>query len=505
MNQKLGSIILAACGLMFALLLGRIVGEGNYKIVLLLIAAIAGLSLAFLSSGLFWVITTASSTLAGTFPILGGSFTPFQLLMTLGVVKFLIEEITFKHTRIRRGPVLDRILIAGFMGVLILHAFHDRFGMRFLGSQVWGGRNYVNIFVGLAAYFVILSIPFEMRAWRKLPYFVLAVVTFDLLVALITTVFPSSIYTIYPFYSAVSRTGIEELITGNAGGTARLGSVGNFGITLVTLVLASTSLRGIIQKPGRSLVIVIAFAFTLLSSFRSSVFNALAVTAVAGLRDLKAGVLLLLPFIAIFLFGLSFINSDVARLPKGVQRSLSFLPGTWDTGMALDAEDSNEWRAEIWKIWREDFFPLHPWLGRGFGFPSEWAQQPVFLSRSAVNQGAVAVGNIHNGLFSAVDTFGLMGTLFFVIWNACLFIRVIRVPFNSRSSESFVLWFVGLGLASSIICYWIGAQTVGPFLMQEFVAASLFIRLREIFAEEKTPGPKPPTPAHPSTLRPETV
>ena len=82
--------------------------------------------------------------------------------------------------------------------------------------------------------------------------------------------------------------------------------------------------------------------------------------------------------------------------------------------MALDAEDSNEWRAAIWKIWREDFCPLNQWLGRGFGFPIQWAQQPVFLSRSAENQGAVAVGNIHNGLFLAVDTFGLIGTLFFV-------------------------------------------------------------------------------------------
>ena len=41
--------------------------------------------------------------------------------------------------------------------------------------------------------------------------------------------------------------------------------------------------------------------------------------------------------------------------------------------------------------------------------------------------------------------------------------------------------------------------------MQEFVAASLFIRLREIFAEEKTPGRKGTAPAHPSILRPEVV
>ena len=89
MNQKLPTIVVGACGLVLAIFLGQIVGGGDYKIVLLLAAVVVGLSLAFLPGGLFWVITTASSTLAGTFPILGGSFTPFQLLMTLGVVKFL--------------------------------------------------------------------------------------------------------------------------------------------------------------------------------------------------------------------------------------------------------------------------------------------------------------------------------------------------------------------------------------------------------------------------------
>ena len=149
--------------------MGRIAGEGNYKIVLLLICS---------NCGPFTGISYLERTVLGNHNYLlkphryrsnpqRVRFTAFQLLMTLGVVKFLIEEITFKHTRIKRGPVFDRILIAGFMGVLILHAFHDRFGMRFPGSQVWGGRNYVNIFVGLAAYFVILSIPFDIRAWRK--------------------------------------------------------------------------------------------------------------------------------------------------------------------------------------------------------------------------------------------------------------------------------------------------------------------------------------------------
>src|SRR2546426_316123 len=82
----------------------------------------------------------------------------------------------------------------------------------FLGSSVWGGRNYVNVYVGLAAFFVVQSIPMQPKVWARLPYMVLAVTTFDLIIAIITTIFPSSIYKIYPFYSAVSVAGIEEIL-----------------------------------------------------------------------------------------------------------------------------------------------------------------------------------------------------------------------------------------------------------------------------------------------------
>ena len=33
------------------------------------------------------------------------------------------------------------------------------------------------------------------------------------------------------------------------------------------------------------------------------------------------------------------------------------MPGKWDTNMALDATDSNEFRARVWTIWRRDYFP----------------------------------------------------------------------------------------------------------------------------------------------------
>jgi hypothetical protein len=480
LNQKVKVWAVVVGGLLLAIFLGNQIGSENYAdLILGAVIVIAG-CIGLFSGRFFWVLTIASSSLAGTFPILGGSFTPFQILMAMGVAKFLIEDIVLKRTRLNVGNRFDALLITGFMGVLTWHGLHDRFGMKFLGSSVWGGRNYINVYVGLAAFFVIQSIPMSPRLWAKLPYVILGVSGFDLMITVITTIFPNSIYKIYPFYSAVSRTGIEEIVTGGPSDTTRLGSVGNFGTLLITLILAKISLRQILHLSNlpRLVMGMVGFLAVLFSSFRSSVVSTLTVIFVAGIRDLKFGVLALLPFLAIILFALSVVNSEFVTLPKQFQRSLSFVPGKWDVDTAQDATSSNDFRTRIWTIWTREYFPKHPIFGRGFGFQSTWAEQSVYRNDPYADVQMVETGNIHNGFFSTVDCFGIVGTVFFVIWNLRLLARTFQVSFQKNDPAGLALRFVALSLATSIIFYWISALSVGTFLPSEFAAAAVFLRLQ---------------------------
>jgi hypothetical protein len=481
LNQKVKVWGVVVGGLLLAIFLGNQIGSENYGELILGAVVIIVASIGLFMGRFFWVLTIASASLAGTFPILGGSFTPFQVLMGMGVAKFLIEDIVLKRTKLNVGTRFDALLIAGFMGVLTWHGVHDRFGMKFLGSSVWGGRNYINVYVGLAAFFVIQSIPMSPKLWTKLPYVVLGISAFDLMISVITTIFPASIYAIYPFYSAVSRTGIEEIVTGGPSDTTRLGSVGNFGTLLITLILAKISLRQILHLSNfpRLIMGMVGFLAVLFSSFRSAVINTLTVIFVAGIRDLKFGVLALLPFLAIILFGLSVINSEFVTLPRQFQRSLSFVPGNWDVDTAQDATSSNDFRARIWTIWTREYFPKHPILGRGFGFQSTWAEQSVYRNDPYADVQMVETGNIHNGFFSTVDCFGIVGTIFFVIWNFRLLVRAFGVSFQKNDPTGLTLRFLALSLATSIIFYWIGALSVGTFLPSEFAAAAVFLRLQQ--------------------------
>src|SRR5262249_8154443 len=83
-----------------------------------------------------------------------------------------------------------------------------------------------------------------------------------------------------------------------------------------------------------------------------------------------------------------------------------------------------------------------------------------------------------NGFLASLDSMGIVGTLFFVIWNLRLLVRTLQVPFRKDDPSGMVFRFIALYLAVSIISYWIGAQDVGSFLSHELVLAGVFLRLQ---------------------------
>lgn len=481
--HKLKAFFLAAAGLLVATLLAWNIGSQNYKPLLLGAVVVVVACVALFSGRFFWVLTIASSFLSGTFPILGGAFTPFQILIAIGVVKFLIGDVVLKRTRLKVGNRFDALMIAGFMGILTWHGVHDRFGMRFLGSTVWGGHNYVNVYVGLVAFFVVQSIPINPKIWAKLPYVVLAVTSFDLIIAVITTISPASIYAIYPFYSAVSSTSLEEIVTGSTlDVTGRIGTFGSFGLVLIMWCLASMRVTQILHPKNffRVVGLAVGFASTLFSGFRSAVINGLIGFFTAGIRDLKWAVLFLVPIFGVLLFMLSAVNSQVFHLPKQMQRGLAFLPGDWDADMAHDAAGSNEFRRRLWTLWTQSYFPEQPWFGRGFGFRSEWAKASASTYKKAVDyRQMVETGSIHNGLFAALDAFGIIGTVFFIMWNLRILLSTFQVSFGKHEASGTALRFLALYLAVWILSYWFGAQTIGLFLPLQFALVGVFLRLQQ--------------------------
>lgn len=479
-GEKSKALLVGFFGLIVALTAGLYIGSSDFKPLIYVVLAAIGLFIWFGTGQWFWPIAIASSYLGGTFPILGGSFTPFQILMAIGVAKFLVEDVILRRKSFAKVDRPLLLTMLGFMIIITAHGIHDRFGMRYLGSQVWGGRNYVNVYVGLLAFFIIQSVSVHSRLWNKLPYIVLAVTGFDLFIAAITTIAPSLIFKIYPFYSAVGVGGITDLTTGQQDITGRIGSFGNFGNILVAIVLCTIPIWRVLtlNNLSRAAMFILGSLSVLYSGFRTAVIAFLLALLSAGYRDLRMRVLLLFPLIAAVLFGLSAINSTVVHLPKQIQRGLSFVPGDWDQDQLLDTQASNDFRATIWTLWWKEYFPKQPLFGRGFGFRSEWAEGDASANRDDFYQMMVETGNIHNGLFAAIDAVGLVGTIFFIVWTVMLLWRALHVSFAGSNPAGFAHRFIALQLAVAVLSFWFGAVTLGTFLPGFFASAGLFLRLK---------------------------
>src|ERR1700731_2692367 len=110
--QHFRTLLLWLAGFLLAAFLGSQIGSENYMPMLFGVAITVLACFALFSGRFFWVVAIASSFLGGTFPILRGSFTPFQILMAIGILKFLIEDIVLRRVRINQGNRLDLFLIA---------------------------------------------------------------------------------------------------------------------------------------------------------------------------------------------------------------------------------------------------------------------------------------------------------------------------------------------------------------------------------------------------------
>ena len=184
-------------------------------------------------------------------------------------------------------------------------------------------------------------------------------------------------------------------------------------------------------------LIILSFALAAFSGFRSAI-SLVGITYLIGICY-RGGFIQVFISCMLGILGLAllaFINL-ASPLPPNIQRTLSFLPGTWEQRYHTDAEGSTEWRVEMWQeALGSDRWIHNKLLGDGLGFT---AQQLLFQRLLADGQGArtglsgfdldreavLASGAYHSVFVSSVRTVGYVG---FVIY----FIAIIRVAVHAH-------------------------------------------------------------------------
>jgi hypothetical protein len=327
-------------------------------------------------------------------------------------------------------------------------------GLRSLGSEVYGGRKYIWLIIGILSYFAVTArrIPPERANWY-VGLFILGGLT-----SFIGDLYPITppplhfIFWIFP--PASSELGSFSV------GTTRLGGVAGAAATFAFWLVARYGLRGIFLsgKTWRPVLFAAATLMIFLGGFRIKI---LAYCFVLGLLFVMEGLHRTRALLVILLggiLGMVLIFPLAPHLPYTAQRILSVLPVDISPEARDSAESSTEWRINMWKAVLPQV-PRYLLVGKGYAITMEdfeiMGRDSAFHSVDASQQGLALSGDYHNGPLSVIIPFGIWGVIVF-LWVVIAGMRVMYC--NYRHGDA-------------------SLRTVNAY----FLAFSLYIFLRFLF------------------------
>ena len=161
-----------------------------------------------------------------------------------------------------------------------------------------------------------------------------------------------------------------------------------------------------------------------LSGFRNAFVLGVLSTYISTLFREKIEGFFKISFIMIFIVLSGIVISFTSvKLPLTFQRTLSFLPGNWDSVAVQDADDSTQWRIEMWQLaLSSDKYIHNKILGDGFGYlRSDYEREmdivtgKAQLSQLDAKQEIFLLdGDYHSGPVGSIRFVGIVGLLLFL-------------------------------------------------------------------------------------------
>lgn len=346
----------------------------------------------------------------------------------------VLERTMNSQMRFIRVPQITWPLVCLVAVVVFTARLNGGFGMRSFGSDVYGGKKYVFLFIAIASYFALTArrIPRE-KVWLCVGLFFLA----PAINAISDFAYAAPHWMRYMFLVFPPSFAAPEDF---AFGTTRLGGVGSAGTAIFLWLVARYGLRGIFfsGKLWRVFLLIAGVGLIFLGGFRSAL---LLVIFVFGLKFFMEGLhrTWLLPlFFMAGLTGLAAIIPLANKLPFTVQRTIAFLPFIpVDSAAKISADDSTNWRLDMWKALLPQV-PQHLLLGKGYAIkPGDYNEMMGntalafgVAAKLDASQGSLSLsGDYHNGMLSVILPFGIWGVLAF-LWFMIAGLRVMYLNYK---------------------------------------------------------------------------
>jgi hypothetical protein len=140
-----------------------------------------------------------------------------------------------------------------------------------------------------------------------------------------------------------------------------------------------------------------------------------------------------------------------------MQRSLSFLPGTWNEQHIRDAEGSSEWRYDLWReALSSEAYIRNKWLGDGLGMTADELRRSKDLQLLNAQGGTgfdvhreniLINADYHSGPVQTIKVIGYIGLAVLILAQIRLAVHAHRQILRCRNTEWFsVALFFGIPL-----------------------------------------------------------
>lgn len=448
--------------LALALALGVSVAGGDYMILGLVfgVSALVGVLLLFRTN--IWLLMLLLAGFSGKIGALPIPFTIAEMGTLLAFGMYLIAYAMKAVPKIARLNNYDLLLFINLAYVATLF-IRNPVGTAFTQSDMVGGRPYYELIIALMGYFVLQHVTVSGKLGSRLPILLSLSHFLQGLLGALTTWVPGLGRLIFPFYTAVANPGIgaESLSTGRVDQVdQRQGYASGLGMNLGLVLSAyfSPLQLALFLKLFWSLLFYVAFVLVLLSGFRSKFVVLGIIVVICGyFRDGPKTVIIMAVAGLLGYVTLAGLAGSGAYLPQSVHRTMSFLPGPWDSAASEDAFESNQWRLDMWRdSLKSERYIRDKFFGDGFGFSMSELQAVVVMILSGegdfeqlggMQEYFLVIGMFHSGPLSAIRVAGYLGLLLILALMISLAVYAWKLIKQSKDSPFFPLaLFVGAPL-----------------------------------------------------------
>jgi hypothetical protein len=344
---------------------------------------------------------------------------PYIWMITTAVsILFLGLTVTLNRGKIRllSVPSVAWPLLAIGLISLITSQLTGGIGGQALGSEIYGGKRYVFLWMGIVGFFALSALPVDPK---KRQFLAAAFFASSVTAAVSNLAYTLGegfyfLFLLFPVEWAITQAASEFAV----GGFSRVGGLGPASVAIVAFVLVRYGIRGTFtfRYPWRSVLLVAGVVAGLFSGYRATF-------AFAGLLfvfQFIAEGLYKTKFLLIFTILLSLTAILVLpianRLPLAVQRCLTIFPLDLDRAAIETARGSTDWRLEMWRAVVPDI-PQYLLLGKGYAIDPKdiyFSQMHISLKWIAPYEASLVAGDYHSGPLSLIIPFGIWGVVAFI-------------------------------------------------------------------------------------------